>query len=333
MVRHFLAVQSQDYLGAAWAVSQRLDGATSAEIDRAFDAGELIRTHVLRPTWHFVAPEDLRWLLALTGPRLQRGDLHRRRALEIDDGVIVPTLRVFEATIGEAGPQTRLELRAALARAGIEADAGRLAHLLMHAELEALVCSGPRRDGAQTFALVEQRVPPSAARSREEALAELARRYVASHGPAQDVDLAWWSGLNLGEVRRGLREASPALESEVIDGRTFWFADAASPARLPATMHLLPNYDELLVAFRDRADGLHPGLPAGARVAQEILNHVIVRDGVVVGRWYRPTVASGPVVRLEPRVPLESGDRERLSGAVGRYARFLGRELAVAGLD
>lgn len=288
---------------------------------------------MLRPTWHFVAPEDLRWLLALTGPRLKRDDASRRRALEIDAGVQLAGTLAIERAITKDGPQTRSELREALASTGIETDPARFTHLIMHAELDAVVCSGPRRGSAQTYALVADRVPAAPERGRDEALAELAGRYVASHGPAQDVDFAWWSGLSLGDARRGLAAVSPALDREVVDGRTFWVAPA-EPAVAPArTMHLLPNYDELLVAFRDRSDGLHPALPAGVRVAQEILNHVIVRDGLVVGRWYRPTLASGPVVRLEPRVELDADDRRRLRAAVDRYAAFVGRELGVTGLD
>lgn len=332
-VRHLVAVQSQDYPGAAWAVAQRVEGVTEADVNRAFDAGEIVRTHVLRPTWHFVAPEDLRWLLALTGPRLKRADASRRRALEIDDEVQLAGTLAIERVIAKRGPQTRSELREELASSGIENDPARFTHLIMHAELDAVVCSGPRRGTAQTYALVADRVPSAASRHRDEGLAELAGRYVAGHGPAQDIDVAWWSGLSLGDARRGLAAASPALDREVVDGRTFWAASTAAAVRPGRTMHLLPNYDELLVAFRDRSDGVHPSLPAGARIAEEILNHVIVRDGVVVGRWYRPTISSGPVVRLEPRVALGEEDLRWLRAAVERYAAFLERPIKVSGLD
>jgi hypothetical protein len=288
---------------------------------------------VLRPTWHFVAPDDLRWLLALTGPRLKRADASRRRALEIDAEVQLAGTLAIERAIAKAGPQTRSELRAALASTGIETGPARFTHLIMHAELDAVVCSGPRRGTVQTYALVADRVPPARERGRDEGLAELAARYVTGHGPAQDIDFAWWSGLSLGDARRGLAGASAALARELVGGRTFWVAHAAAPAQSGQTMHLLPNYDELLVAFRDRSDGIHPALSEGARVAQEILNHVIVRDGLVVGRWFRPTVASGPVVRLEPRVELDAQDRRRLRAAVDRHAAFVGRELGVTGLD
>ena len=134
-------------------------------------------------------------------------------------------------------------------------------------------------------------------------------------------------------VRAQPRRASPPLDRAVAASRAFWVSPTGAAVDPGPTIHLLPNYDELLVAFRDRADGLHPALPAGARVAEEILNHVIVRDGLVVGRWQRPTVASGPLVRLEPRVALDADDRRRLQGAVDRYGAFIGRELEVTVLS
>jgi len=333
-VRHLVAVQSQDYPGGAWGLAQRVNGWTESDIGRAFDAGEVIRTHVLRPTWHFVAPEDLRWLLALTGPRLKRADAHRRRALEIDDKVQLAGTRAIERTIAKDGPRTRSELREALAATGIENDPARFTHLVMHAELDAIVCSGPRRGNTQTYALVADRVPSAPERTRDDALTELAARYVEGHGPAQDVDFAWWSGLTLGDARRGLGLAGPRLQRETIGARTFWFASVGAPAgpRAPS-VHLLPNYDELLVAFRDRSDGVDVKLPVPSSVPGEILNHVIVRDGRVVGRWYRPTAGSPKLVRLEPRVDLRRGDRERLREAVDAYAAYLGRDLEVTGLD
>ena len=224
----------------------------------------ILRTHVLRPTWHFVAPEDLRWLLALTGPRLKRGDASRRRALEIDAAVQLAGTLAIERAIAKDGPRTRSELREALASSGIETDPARFTHLIMHAELDAVVCSGPRRGSAQTYALAADRVPSAPDRSRDEGLAELAARYVASHGPAQDIDFAWWSGLSLGDARRGLAAASTGARSRghrrTRRSGSRRTARRRREARGP-TMHLLPNYDELLVAFRDRSDGLHPDLP------------------------------------------------------------------------
>lgn len=335
-MRHLVAVQSQDYPGATWALGQRLEGWAEASVGRAFDDGAFIRTHVLRPTWHFVAPEDLRWLLALTGPRLLRGAAHRHRALEIDDELADRAVGVFERALSSAGALTRQELRAALAEEGIEAAGGRLAHVVMVAEYRAVVCSGPRRGAEQTYALVDQRVPPTPPRERDEALAVLAARYVAGHGPVQDIDLAWWSGFSLGDARRGLAAAGSTVERlRLGDGRTFWSADGG-PAAAPTpgrSAHLLPNFDELLVAMRDRRDAAHPDLPEEARTPEHIFSDVIVVDGQVVGEWDRPAPRTGTRVGLRPRVALDAGVRASIDGVVGRYAAFVGRPLAAEWRD
>lgn len=337
-VRGLLAVQSQDYYGAKWAVGQRVAGATDAELDRAFDAGELIRTHVLRPTWHFVAPEDLRWLQALTSPRIHRASGYQYRLHEIDAALAARAAAVFERVLGGGQARTREELGRALGEAGIAATGLRQTYLVMHAELESIICSGPRRGRRQTYALVAERVPASRPRARDEALAELARRYVEGHGPAQAVDLSWWSGLTLGDARIALDLASPPLLREAIDGRTFfvspsWPGPAAPPRRDQPIVHLLPNYDELLVAFRDRTDAMDPALPPPARVAAEILNHVIVRDGLGIGGWRRADDQRIIRIALNPLVPLAPADRAAIAGAVDRLSTFLGRPVEATGLD
>ena len=334
-MRELLAVQSQDYSGAKWALGQRVAGATEAEIDRAFDAGEIVRTHVLRPTWHFVAPEDLRWLLALTAPRVHQANAYQYRLLEIDDAVAGRAADVFRRVLAGGVAMTREELGIALGDAGIRATGMRLGYVVSHAELEAIVCSGPRRGRRQTYALVDQRVPPSPIFPREQALAELARRYVEGHGPAQAIDLAWWAGLTLRDARLALDAASPPLLRETVDGRAFFVPSRAfvAPDEPSPVVHLLPNYDELLIAFRDRTDGMDPALPPPARVAAEILNHVIVRDGLGVGGWRRTDDGRRVQVELNPLVPLTPEERRGVREALDRLSRFLARPVEATGLD
>ena len=281
-VRSLLAVQSQDYPGAKWALAQRLEGATDAGLDARFDAGELVRTHVLRPTWHFVDPADIRWLLALTAPRVHQANAYQYRILELDLETRAQSRAIIERMLTGGRSMTREELRRALADAGVPGTNLRLGYMLIDAELEGLICSGPRQGKRQTYALLEERVPPSRPRERDEALAELARRYVEGHGPAQVADLAWWSGLTKADARKGLGLATPPLVRETNGERIFWVAQEASAASEidRPVVHLLPNYDELLVSFRDRVDAMDPRLPSAARVAQVILAHIIVRDGL-----------------------------------------------------
>ena len=327
-VRSLLAVQSQDYPGAKWALAQRLDGATDADLDARFDAGEMVRTHVMRPTWHLVDPADIRWLLALTAPRVHQASAYQYRILELDLETRAWSRAIIERLLGGGRSMTRDELRRALAEAGVPGTNLRLGYMLIDAELEGLICSGPRQGKQQTYALLEERVPPSRPRERDEALAELARRYVEGHGPAQVADLAWWSGLTKADARKGLDLATPPLVRDGDGERTFWVspeAPAAAADVVRPVVHLLPNYDELLVSFRDRTDAMDPGLPPPARVAQVILAHIIVRDALVVGGWRR--IDEGSALRLEPDylVPLDDREQEALRVAVRRYEKYLGK--------
>jgi hypothetical protein len=336
VVRHLLAVQSQDYPGAKWALAQRLPPTTDAAIDAAFDAGRILRTHVLRPTWHFVDPSDLRWLLALTAPRVHAANAYQYRRLGIDRDVAVRSRAVIASALAGGRSMTRDELAGALEAAGVLGSRLRLGYLISDAELEGVVCSGPRHGKRQTYALLEERVPPSSPRERDESLAELARRYVTGHGPAQAADLAWWSGLTVAEARRALELAAPPLATEVVEGRTFWFHSAcpstiATPSR--PTVNLLPNYDELLVAFRDRTDAFDPRLSADARIPQVILGHSVVRDGLVVGSWRRVEADGGVTVEITLRVSLSDAERMALESQARRLEAFLGRPVQLMGLD
>jgi len=327
-------VQSQDYPNAKWAVGQRLEQASEAELDRAFDAGEFVRIHVMRPTWHFVAPEDLRWLLALTAPRVRQASAYQYRLLEIDAALLARCRVVIEAALAGGLALTREELGARLEAEGIEATGPRLAYLVSDHELDAIVCSGPRRGKRQTYALVEERIPPARARTRDEALAELGRRYIEGHGPAQVADLAWWSGLTLADARIALESATPPLIRERDGDRTFWRSPTQPMPRFsPPVVHLLPNYDELLIAFRDRTDAMDPALPPPARVAQVVLAHIVVRDGLGVAGYRRRDGPTATTLTIDQLVELDSAEKAGVRSAAERFAAFLGRPVDLIGLD
>ena len=311
--------------------------ASEAELDRAFDAGEFVRTHVMRPTWHFVAPEDLRWLLELTAPRVRQASAYQYRLLEIDPPLIKRVARVVERALRGGVALTRDELGVRIRDAGIQATGPRLAYLVGDGELSGLICSGPRRGKRQTYVLLEERLAPAPARTRDEALAELGRRYVEGHGPAQVADLAWWSGLTVADARLALEAASPPLVRERVGERVFFVSPTApapqSPAAGSPVVHLLPNYDELLIAFRDRTDAMDPGLPSAARVAQVVLAHVVVRDGLVVGGYRRRDEGGRTALAVDSLVDLDSATRAAIRAAAARFSAFLGRPVEVAGLD
>lgn len=323
-VAWFGAVQGQEYLGTIWSVAQRLAGpVTNADLDAAFDAGAFLRTHVMRPTWHLVAPADLRWLLALTGPRVHRlNDLYYRQG-ELDAPLLKRSRAVMVKALRDHHYLTRAEVQAALKQAGIDRSGNPLAYILMHAELEGLVCSGPRRGKQFTYALLEERVPPAPAITREEALAELVRRYFQSHGPAQAHDFAWWSGLTLADTKAGLDLVGNALERVTVDGVDYWLVPSDPPA-LPAELFLLPTFDEYGIAYKDRS-AFYNREDAGKTEAGYTggFPHFMVYRGRVIGLWRRTLTKKTVQVETQFWRDDTPATRRAFTAAAQRYAAFL----------
>jgi hypothetical protein len=251
LVKWMGAVQAQDYYGAKWALGQRIQAATDDDIEKAFAVGEILRTHVMRPTWHFVAPADIRWLLKLTAPRVNAASAYSFRKLELDDAVFRRSNKALASALQGGKHLTREALRTVLKRARIAGDdLLRFNHMLIRAELDGLICSGPRHGKQFTYALLDERVPQAKALSRDEALAELTQRYFASHGPATSSDFMWWSGLSAIDVKRGLEMARSHLVEEVIGGKIYWRpASTRGVTRAAGAAYLLPTFDEYLIAL------------------------------------------------------------------------------------
>lgn len=310
------AVQSQDYLGAAWALALRGGGLTLADVDRALADGRILRTHVLRPTWHFVAPADLRWMLALTGPRLKRLLSTYDARLELDAALYRRARATIVRTLEGGTSLTRPELATALARARIQAAGQRLAHLVMDAEFAGVVCSGPRRGSHVTYALVDERVPATPAMSRDEALAALAQRYFASHGPATVHDFSWWSGLTIGDARRGI-EAGAVRERVLTSPPT---ADRVAGAHF-----LLSNYDEYFIAYRHRDAVIERTRARNVGVwTTAEYPHQIVLPGRVAGSWRRELAPTRATITLKTYAPPVAAELRALTAAATRFGRFLG---------
>lgn len=323
------AVQAQDYAGAKWAVGLRGEGITDSDVERAFDRGEILRTHVLRPTWHFVAPADIRWMLALTGPRIRSGCASRFRELELDRPTLARSASAMERALRDGRALTRAELALALRSARIDTAGQRLAYLLLSAELDGIICSGPRRGGQLTYALLDARVPAGPRIASDEALARLTRRYFSSHGPATLRDYAWWAGLTLGDARAGVARVRPALERLVQGGLTYYFNPPPSAAPRPRSQALLlPNWDEYVIAYADRQHIL--GTAAGPGPREIVFAHTLVFQGRIVGTWRRSLNGRAPRIDVFPRTPVSDSAMRAVRVAADRYREFLGVEKARA---
>jgi hypothetical protein len=335
VVRWLGDVQAQDYGAAKWAVAQRAGELTSADVDEALAGGSILRTHVLRPTWHFVVPADIRWMLRLTAPRVRALMAFGNRESGLDEATCASANRAMAAALQGGRQLTRVELGDVLRRAGIDfPDAIGLGRLMVRAELDGVLCSGALRGRQHTYALLDDRVPPANEMEREVALAELAGRYFASHGPATLKDFAWWSGLSVSDATAGAKTATPALQQSEIEGTRYWFAPPRPQRRRPkpARAHLLPNFDEYTVGYGDRDPIREPGDGPhfDSRGGDSILNNVMLIDGRVVGTWRR--VAQKSTVRLTANLfrALTDDESAAIAAAAQRYGRFLGLTADVA---
>lgn len=332
-VRWFGAVQSQDIVGAFWALAQRMPAGTTIEdVGAVFDTGEIVRTHALRPTWHFLAPEELRWIQALTGPRVRQANASlNRRALHLTDADFGTAIDVIRRTLRGGRTAVRDDFRAPLATTGVPvADPIVLAYLAMEAELTAVICSGPRLGTqATTYALVDERIPPAPERDRDSGLRDLTVRYFTSHGPALVHDMSWWSGLTITDVRRGIELAGDVLETRELDGKRYVAGRSGfQPADVPRPhVLMLSNYDEAVGLYTDYSPMFDEGLPRARTVADVLGAHIVVRDGVVVGGWRRAFRGRRAIATVTLLIGLTRAERRALESEAERWARFLGREL------
>jgi hypothetical protein len=317
VVRWFGAVQSQDFEAAKWALGLRMRRATNAAIEDAFNRGEILRTHVMRPTWHFVARDDIRWLLELTAARVNLRSGPGYRASRLDETVFKRSHKVLEQALKNGKHVPRSELRRKMNEAGVAADdTVRFAHILIRAELDRVVCSGPRIGKQFTYALFDERVPESKPIDRDEALARLTQLYFRSHGPATLQDFVWWSGLATAEAKRGLDVVERQLEKALFGDKVYWSLRSRDAAFDSShTAHLLPAFDEYFVAYKDRepTSDQYEG-----KATWGVLGPTVIIDGTVAGAWKKTKTIEVKLTRA-----LKKTEQVAMDQAIARYEAFL----------
>jgi hypothetical protein len=326
------AVQAQDYGGAKWGLAQRMRDATDEGIEKEIVAGTIVRTHILRPTWHFVAAADIHWMLALSAPRVHQANAYYYRTLELDEKVFSKSRKTLIKALQGGKQLTRPELGSALDKAGIAMkDPRRLNASMMWAELDGVVCSGARRGKQFTYALLEELVPRTKILERDEALAELARRYFRTRGPATADDFSWWSGLTKSDSRRAAAAAASDLEHEVIDGRSYWFpTPTRQTTRRTPIVHLLPNYDEFFIGLRDRsAFSTRLGKARIEARMDALQGHVLTINGQIVGGWNRTLRGKDALIHLKLLQRLTAAENRAVEKATKKFGEFLGIEAKI----
>jgi Winged helix DNA-binding domain len=323
VVRLLAAVQSQEYAHGFWSLGMRTRGSTYTDIKSAFDEGRILRTHMLRTTWHFVAPEDIRWILAATSPRVLVAFGNHFRGLGLDERSQRETGDLVVTLLEGGAHLTRKEIGVELQRRGISTEGERLAYIVMSAELRGLICSGPMRGAQHTYAVLDERVPPGLTYEAADARAELAVRFFAGHGPASLKDLTRWSTMTVTDARAGISAAGDRLASMEVYGQTLWFDPAApKPRAKPMTAHLLPLYDEALLTYPQLSFPAAPGHP---HPPDEVLfvGSVIVAERNV-GTWRRMITGRKLVIETDLAPGLDEARVAAVKAAVGELTQFLG---------
>jgi hypothetical protein len=301
----------------------RTRGSTYIDIKSAFDEGRILRTHMLRTTWHFVAPEDIRWILAATSPRVLVAFGNHFRGLELDERSQRKTGELVVKLLEGGAHLTRKEIGVELERRGISTQGERLAYIVMSAELRGLICSGPMRGAQHTYAVLDERVPPGLTYEAADARAELAFRFFAGHGPASLKDFMRWSTMTVTDARAGIAAAGDRLAGMEVDGQTLWFDLAApKPRSHRVTAHLLPLYDEALLTYPQLNFPAAPGHP---HPPDEVLftGSVIVAERNV-GTWRRTITGKNLVIETDLAPGLEEVHVAAIKAAVVQLTEFLG---------
>jgi hypothetical protein len=327
LVRWMGAMQAQDFAMAKWAVGLRVPGSTEQSVNDAIDNGEILRTHLLRPTWHLVTPEDIGWMLSLTAKRIKSAMSSNDKRLGLDEDIFSKTNSIIEKSLSNGQHLTRDELISQIEAVNIQTNDNRPSHMFMRAELEGIICSGKSKAGKQTFALLSERAPKTKTLHRDEALAKLAQMYFISHGPATLNDFIWWSGLSTSDSRHALEMVKSSLISETIAAEMYWIpATTSYNKNVRDSIYALPAFDEFLISYKDRTAALPFENKDHAVSNNGIFKPVIIRNGQVIGIWKR-TFSKNTVIIESSFFHQTKVAAKELYKAFLPFGNFLGKEI------
>lgn len=321
------AVQAQEITMAKWAVGLRTKKPSLSAMERALHDGKILRLHILRPTWHYVAAQDVRWMSQISGPRIKAAwtSFARTNGISLEGGLYAKAQKLFEKIL-PGNSLDRTELSAAFAKHGVNITEHMLRYVLCCAEADGLVCSGPERGRTHTYMLTDERVKNAPVFPREEALARLARLYFQSHSPASAEDFAWWAGLAVSEARRAISSLGAELVRDVFGARELYVhASCAGKKAASGAVHLLPPFDEYLISYKDRMDALSAEHQPKAFNRFGTFYPVVLVQGRIVGNWQKMPGGKKPDVSVSFFTRRHGTDKTRLEQARQRYLEFLER--------
>lgn len=322
LVYHLGAMQSQDWNMAKWAIGLRMPHLKETDIEKAFNEGKILRTHVMRPTWHFVHPKDIRWLIQLTGPRVEAFNKTYYRKHGVDDKLVKRGKDIILKALEGKNFLTREQLNEELRKKKSNDNNFQEMLIIMKMELEGLICSGPRIGKQFSYALMDERVPKSKSYTNEEALGMLTKKYFSTRGPATLKDYSWWSGLSMKEVREGIEMQKSIFTKESVDKTDYYFIP--NNDKLTAkhqTTFILPDYDEYGISYKDRSAYL-PKIDTPINTY-----HYFIVNGVAGGTWHKNVKGKSFVIETTPLQPLSKAKATEVEKAIQRYKEFFNSKL------
>ena len=320
------AMQAQNYSMVKWAVGMRLKSATIQAVEKALHEGEILRTHVMRPTWHLVAAEDIRWMLKLSAQRIisANDSFAKGYDLDIPNELYTKAHDLLEKILCGKKSMTKQEIAEHFTRSGIVADNHRMTRFMARAEQEGIICSGEDRGSKCTYALLEERVPPMPELTKDESLARLARSYFRSHSPAVLQDFIWWSGLPVSDAKQAVYLIASELTTEQWKEQTWYIHDTCrTRGKLSGHIHLLPSYDEYLLGYKDRTDVLPLEHYSKAFTNNGLFFPIVLHNGQVIGNWDKSEKKKSVDLKYSWFRQVADMDEETLERERQKFTRFL----------
>lgn len=324
IVAWFGAMQSQEYAMAKWAIGLRLPSSHDVEIEQAFNDGKILRTHCVRPTWHFVTPNDIRMVLTVTAPRILALSAYMNRKLSLNSNIFKRSNDLLGKILEGGKSLTREKIRTEFSHAKIPTNEQRLSHLMMQAELDQIVCSGPREGKQHTYMLLDERAPSSKKIDRTEALYELTKRYFTSRGPATTNDFAYWSGITIAEAKIAVHSLPKKFEKSIIDEQEYFFLPIQTQSTTSnLSTFLMPDYDEFGMGYKDRRAILSDRkMVVNIRGENPVFNRMLIVRGRIAGTWKRTIAKNNVSVKIFPFKKLTKEEKKETDHAVERFKQF-----------
>ncbi|MHC0439460.1 winged helix DNA-binding domain-containing protein [Flavobacterium sp. 3-210] len=324
IVKHFGAMQAQDYAMAKWAIGSRCD-ASEKEIEEAINSAKIIRTHILRPTWHFVSAEDIYWMLDLSAPQVKRFTASAAKKFDYDDKKLNHANAAIEKLLSGNNHLTREEIMRELNIKKTSSVDFLSAAIMMNAELDGLVCNGKMKGKQITYALLEERVPkPKNKLTKEEALAKLALRYFESHGPATLLDFSWWSGFPPTICKKTIDAIMLQLNSIEIENQNYYFVNQSiENNNFEESIHFLPAFDEILISYKTREASFLTQNQSKVFTNNGIFKPIILENGKVIGIWKRTIKKDQVRIEAEFFDETESSKKQFIFEEIKSFEKYL----------